>query len=1173
MKLPPFIRNHPRTSIAVTSAVVLIGAGIAAYFIWFRPRLPGPETYIYHEYADNFEIGTAALEVGLNKVAEKHLTLAIRKIPQEPAAWANRGLLRLRQNQLSEAESDLNKAHELAPGDPDIEILLGLLARAQAKYDDAVAHFRKAIDKRPHDLAILYTLAKLVQAAAAKGSDKEYQDLIERILKQQPFNMIAMREWLLVASQRADRDAVEMALKRYDDLAPQWRTDRAEQARSKLRELKEEAKGPLPGDLPGDVQGLDNLLKPEQGYSRSSNALEPDVDFFGTPLRQFLRLYPLRNGPAPADFSSTFTVDHQLKFDRTSGWDFVAPIWLGTQEMPAIIAANAREVRRMDGSDFSQEFPSGPQKVPPTASGVLPIDWNNDQRTDLLLAGAGGLRFLQQDESNLKVSFTDVTDKTKLDKDVLQADYYGAWAADTDMDGQLDIILAPRKGEPFVLRNNGDGTFLVLKPFSGIDAVRAFAWGDIDNDGAADAVFLDAQAKLRVFTNERSRHFNSRTMPDDLGKLTALTIADLNDDGIFDIVALRDDGTVLLVSDRDKGEGWEVKELFRWKGAPGKTVPGDMRLIVGDFDNNGAFDVAALGPEGGQLWLNEGQGKFTPLDKTLPGRIFAAEDIGRGRLDFLALSETGEPVYLRNEGEELYHSQSIRATANPNAEGDNRINSFTIGSEVEIRTGLMIQKQRLTSPRTHFGLGEQTVVHIMRFVWTNGAVQIEFNKCPDDIIRIQQRLTASCPFLFTYDGTGMQFATDCMWTSPLGMFINGQNSGGITQTEDWIKIRGDQLAPRDGSYDVRIQANLWETHFFDHLALKVVDHPADTEIFVDERFAIPPVKQEVHVTSRPRPVAKAWDHYGHDVTDIVRAIDGRYLDSAGRGKYQGVTNEHWVEVDLGDDAPREGPVWLLAHGWLHPTDSSINVALSQGEHEQPHGLVLEVPDPDKPGTWKIGRDNLGMPAGKNKTIMIRLDGITGKEVTRRFRLRTNMEIYWDALQYATGLDGDLAHVTDTKMQAAELRYRGFLQMTRASDSSPELPHYDKIETVRQKWRDLIGYYTRYGDVLELLEKVDDRYVIVNAGDEIAMRFAVPTPPPKGWKRDFVWVSDGWVKDGNLNTGFSKTVLPLPYHDMTAYDRAPGRLVDDPVYQRFPDDWKKYHTRYVTPSAFERGLRR
>jgi hypothetical protein len=68
------------------------------------------------------------------------------------------------------------------------------------------------------------------------------------------------------------------------------------------------------------------------------------------------------------------------------------------------------------------------------------------------------------------------------------------------------------------------------------------------------------------------------------------------------------------------------------------------------------------------------------------------------------------------------------------------------------------------------------------------------------------------------------------------------------------------------------------------------------------------------------------------------------------------------------------------------------------------------------------------------------------------------------------------------------------------------------------------------------------------------------------------VCDGWAKDGDLNTRFSKTVLPLPAHDLTSYIDPPGRLEDDPVYRRFPEDWQKFHTRYVTPFEFEEGLR-
>src|SRR4029079_13776168 len=117
-----------------------------------------------------------------------------------------------------------------------------------------------------------------------------------------------------------------------------------------------------------------------------------------------------------------------------------------------------------------------------------------------------------------------------------------------------------------------------------------------------------------------------------------------------------------------------------------------------------------------------------------------------------------------------------------------------------------------------------------------------------------------------------------------------------------------------------------------------------------------------------------------------------------------------------------------------------------------------------------------------------------------------------------------------------------------------------------------GFYTRFGDVRELVAGVDDRYVIMNAGDELLLRFEAPAPPTDGWVRDFVLVGDGWVKDGNFNTTFSKTVLPLPLHDRPDYATPPGRLEDDPAYQRHPEDWSVYHTRYVTPDDVRAALR-
>ena len=92
----------------------------------------------------------------------------------------------------------------------------------------------------------------------------------------------------------------------------------------------------------------------------------------------------------------------------------------------------------------------------------------------------------------------------------------------------------------------------------------------------------------------------------------------------------------------------------------------------------------------------------------------------------------------------------------------------------------------------------------------------------------------------------MRFAGDFMWGTPLGMYINGQNLGQFAQTTEWLKIAGEQLVPRDGCYDVRVHANLWETDYFDHLALLVVDHPPETEIHVDERFfSLPPSRDSM----------------------------------------------------------------------------------------------------------------------------------------------------------------------------------------------------------------------------------------------------------------------------------------------------------------------------------------
>ena len=103
---------------------------------------------------------------------------------------------------------------------------------------------------------------------------------------------------------------------------------------------------------------------------------------------------------------------------------------------------------------------------------------------------------------------------------------------------------------------------------------------------------------------------------------------------------------------------------------------------------------------------------------------------------------------------------------------------------------------------------------------------------------------------------------------------------------------------------------------------------------------------------------------------------------------------------------------------------------------------------------------------------------------------------------------------------------------------------------------------------ELLAAVDDRYVIMNAGDEMSFRFPSPPPPPAGWVRDYVIAGDGWIKDGDYNSTYARTVLPLPHHDRRDYDTPPGKLEDEWAYRHHPEDWQNYHTRYVTPEPFK-----
>jgi tetratricopeptide (TPR) repeat protein len=1164
--------------------------------------LPPPGSEEYRQTVTAFYVGLAGLQTGEDVRAREKLTLTTQLAPGEPAGWANLGLLSLRQQELDAAYELLEKARTLAPGNSQIESLLGLLETKRGKQAEAVAHLRKAVELDQKNLRAVYALAQELERQGGDENEAEALRLIEQIVAAEPENTTALLELTRLAAKRGEGEKVKRAVERITPKAASWPAE----VQRPFAALQTAATGSNPRQAATQVAFLRNALARVPDYRQSLEQIRTPAEFVGEPFTKFLKLPSPSPSPAPADTAMTFGEAQPVPGVPEGKWDWVEAVSLDSESSPAIVVANKDEILIGGKAKISL---SGGHGI------ILPFDFNYDFKTDFLVQSGDRLRLYKQESLS---SFVEVP--LQLPDGTHRAPYVTARTIDVDLDGDLDVWLSPARQNPnvhttpIVLRNNGNGTFEILSPFkigydenvTDPDGRPLAMWqadmvsADVDGDGDPDvAMISDGGAsgswRLRVFSNERLGQYRERQVPKEIGDVRSLNAADLSGDGMIDFIVVRPDGKILRLSDKGDAQSWEVKELAT---LPLSDESGSyrmwQRLLIADLDNNGALDLIVEGSELLQaerryrrdirILLNDGHENFTLLQPLKEyGRLSLLDLNGDGKLDLvgLALVELGmernfpssppadvKLVQLTNRGTKNYHHQIIRPRA-AKATGDQRINSFGIGGEIEIRAGLLTQKQVITSPLLHFGLGEQTQTDVARIVWPNGSVQAEFELMADQAVLAEQRLKGSCPMLFAWDGKQMSFVKDAPpWSPALGLHINAQFVPQVQQTEEWFKIPGRQLVPRDGFYDLRITAELWEVYYIDHYSLAVVDHPADTEIFTDERFAVPEPPLSIYATAKPAPLIEAKDDQGQDVTDVVRELDGRYLDTFGRGAYQGVTRDHWVEVLL-PGAAKDSRQWLVAHGWLHPTDGSINIALTQNQ-PSPRGLSLEVQD--ERGNWVVAKPSLGFPAGKNKTVMIDLTGVFKGQGARRLRLRTNMEIYWDKLEYAASLPEGTYKAQRVALAGAELRYRGFSEVSQANESSPEVFDYNRLRGTAPRWRDMVGYYTRHGDVNELLKGFDDRYVIVGAGDELRLKFAEVAPPPAGWVRDYVIVGNGWIKDGDLNSTFSKTVLPLPSRATKDYNVPPRALEDDPVYQRHKEDWQTYHTRYVTPERFLRALR-
>ena len=647
------------------------GHGCAAKFLPLlllvsgcRPSgLPKAGSGGYLDEVTAFYVGLAALQAGDDVRADSTLDRATQLAKGEPAAWANWGVLALRQGNYDAAAQRFNQAQQLLPDNGQILYLQGILASKRGNPGQAIAQLRRAVELDSKNLRALYLLAQEVERQGDANGEAEFQQLLSKILAVQAGNPAVLLELGRAAAKRGDGQTLHSVVATLSQLAPGWPAE----VQPQWTALQGAAAAPDPRPAAIRIAFLRNSLMRVPAFRQSLSLIQPVAGSEAMPFQHFLLLPSPSATPPPADTALHFRSAVLATASHPSSW--VGAFWLNGAGPATPVTANAQTVNLSTGATFP--FPGGRQPLTPES--ILAIDFNYDFKTDLVLAGEGGLRFMRQESPTL---FTDVTATTKLPSAVLHAAYSGAWALDVEADGDLDILLGAPGQPPTVLRNNGDGSFAVAHPFAGVTGLRGFAWVDLDGDGNPDAALIDSAGVLHCFHNQRSGVFRQLDLPADLPHIKAITVADNGRGGHLALVAVADAGTVISLSLAPESAVWTVTQL-----ATVPSVAGDVRLLAADFDNNGAMDFVVAPAQGqARLLLGSGAQQFTLLPQPVDmAQVSAVVDLnGDGRLDLLGLSADGRPQQGLNEGEKQYRWQTLRPRAHV-ATGDQRVNSFGIG--------------------------------------------------------------------------------------------------------------------------------------------------------------------------------------------------------------------------------------------------------------------------------------------------------------------------------------------------------------------------------------------------------------------------------------------------------------------------------------------------------------
>lgn len=1084
-----------------------------------------------------FAIGRINLALALyfqndGQGAAAEALVALKQMPASPQALYVLGASYKKDRLYSEALAVFERLLKIDGQDPYTNLQIGQIHSASQQYGLAVDYFRRALAAEPYNSTAAYSLA---QALIRSGKVPEGQQ------------MLALFQRLKAGGYATTLGLTYGEQGRYaEGVVTTGIENGIQPANSVEMTFRRHESGPV---LKPFGQGLANVVGRRIGRAELTDELKRQL------------VIPYSVGQSVGDLDGDQQPDLIVNGVDEGGRPYV-------------------RLLRNNSGRLSEEAVRPVPSTDQFVSGTVAGDFDNDGRTDLAIFGYRHLAIWRNEGDG---GWSDQTLKAGLP---IKYDGWALTAAwvDIDHDGDLDLVVGNfvdldrfpvgdtavfpddfTGGGRRLFRNNGNGTFVDITGQAGLGGgatkTTSVVGTDFNNQRDIDLLFVNYGSPIQLFSNQRDGSFREVATGVGLGftgRGTGVGVGDLNKDNFIDFYIAASDGDQLYLSD---GRGSFARTAIEGGSTSAQMV---------DFDLDGILDVITLGESGVRLRAGRGQSLAAPVEAGLSnagrgGRSFGLTDMdGDGGAELILPTEKNLVEIFTSTGQ-----RGNFARLNVTGRTSNR---SAIGTKVELRSGSLRQKLEVyaASPAPAatgltFGLGFRTKVDAVQLFWPAGILQSELAVSrtakgqPSSQIDELDRKGTSCPILYAWNGTEYQFVTDFLGGSAFGALV-APGKYNTPDTDEYLRLTDSQLRERDGRLSVRLNNQLEEVIFFDAVKLLAVDHPAEVEVYPNERLMPGPPFPDfrIYTTQGARPPLSAKDDRGADILPLISKIDRQYPEGFEKLPFKGYAREHSIELDLGkiDNSSR---TLLLLNAWIDYADSTSNYAAAQaGERLVTPYLQVH----NQRGEWQTVIHEMGFPAGLPKTMTVDL---TGKFLSddRRIRIVTGMRVYWDQILVDSSHGKAVIQLTSLNPLAAELRWRGFPREFSPDGRRPLIYDYRVIEQ-SAPWKAHSGNYTRYGDVRELLRLPDDRYVITRSGDELQVDFDARSlrPLKSGWRRTWLLKADGFGKDMDIHSAQPETVGELPFRGIGSDWGVARRRY--PLTRVNLDYLEKYNTRTVTP---------